>query len=772
MTSTPNADRYLTDADGVLRDTYESPKPLVAYLEEVFENPTVGSHASRYLLRAIESAGTRTVVEEGAQKERYRFFDDPYNDGEHAVLGNTDTLNAFVEDLRSIASGRGKEASIIWFAGPTATGKSELKRCLVNGLREFSQTKAGRRYTIEWNIARASSPETRGLSYGDEPASDDENWHESPVQTHPLSVFPRSVRAAILADVNEQVDGVGIRVDEDLDPFSQEAYDHLETQYRRDGRSDLFSAITDERHFRVKNYVVDVGKGIGVLHAEDSGSPKERLVGGWMPELLRELDSRGRKNPQAFSYDGVLSQGNNGITIVEDASHHADLVQKLLNVPEEKTVKLDKGIGMDIDTQLIVISNPDLEARLDQYEDRRGEDPLKALKRRLDKRTFAYLTNQSLEVAIIRRDLVDEHTGIDTGAYERPEAYVREPISVTVRSAGVETASGASETVTREFAPHALEAAALFDVVTRLDTDDLPDDLDLVEKALLFDRGYITRGDDRLETTAFDLDDDADDGVNGVPVTYTRDVLASLVSTERERSHPSLAVEDVVMPGDVLDAVIDGLDEAPIFSQRETGEFESRVGGVEAYVLQQQTDDVLEAMLAKHRADEETVAEYIEHVYAWATDDTVQTDRGTEREPDSLTMKVFEIEQLGRFDDDDYFGRTPSPEVESFRREQIVTALNRQAWEQRGDDFAVDSVDPAAIPVVADTLGSNDWEDVRRTLDDFDPTQWDDPPSNTETAEIKAATIDRLCERDYSRASAELTSRCVVADVAEEDRWD
>jgi len=66
----------------------------------------------------------------------------------------------------------------------------------------------------------------------------------------------------------------------------------------------------------------------------------------------RELDSRGRKNPQAFSYDGVLSQGNGLLTIVEDAAQHADLLQKLLNVPDEGHVKLDKGIGMDIDTQL------------------------------------------------------------------------------------------------------------------------------------------------------------------------------------------------------------------------------------------------------------------------------------------------------------------------------------------------------------------------------------------------------------------------------------
>mgnify|MGYP002760237407 CR=1 FL=1 len=136
---------------------------LSEYVEAVFEQPSTASHASKYLLQAIEAAGTRTVVEEGEEKQRYRFFDDPHNDGEHAILGNTEVLNAFVDDLRTVAADRGKGEKILWFDGPTATGKSELKRCLVNGLREYSKTPAGRRYTVEWNISATAGE--RGLSY-------------------------------------------------------------------------------------------------------------------------------------------------------------------------------------------------------------------------------------------------------------------------------------------------------------------------------------------------------------------------------------------------------------------------------------------------------------------------------------------------------------------------------------------------------------------------------------------------------------------------------
>ena len=757
-----SGEEYVTAADRALRATYEEPMSIAEYVDAALTEPRIAAHASKYLVAAIEAAGTRTVIEEGAETERYRFFDDPHNDGEHAILGNTEVLNAFVDDLRSIAAQRGKDEKIIWLAGPTATGKSELKRCLINGLREFSKTDAGRRYTVEWNVAGLG--ESAGLTYGGEYRDDENDWYASPVQSHPLTVFPPEVRADIVAALNARSgDHIPIVVEGRLDPFCREAYDYLEERYRREGVRDLFSAVTDRRHLRVKNYVVDVGQGIGVLHSEDDGSPKERLVGSWMAGMVRELDSRGRKNPQAFSYDGVLSQGNGLLTIVEDAAQHADLLRKLLNVPDEGSVKLDKGIGMDLDTQLVIISNPDLEAQLNQHAERDGRDPLKALKRRLDRREFDYLTNVSLEAELIRRELTNETTIWRAESYGALEELIAEPVTVTV---------GSGRDVTDvELAPHAVGAAALYSVVTRLDDTDLPTGMDLVDKALLFDQGYLQHGDERTEREAYDFDDDSSDGESGIPVTYTRDVIADLLYADRERHHPDLPVEDVIMPQDVLNAMAAGLAEAPVFSTGERGEFESRVVQVKNQLFERQRADVLEAMLHDKRVDEATVAEYVEHVYAWATDEKVENDRGEREEPDPLVMKVFETEHLGRFGPESYDGNQPSPAVRQFRTEKIITALNRHAWHSRDDEFRASDVALTEIPVVDTVLGSYDWEDVRRAYEDFDPRQWEDPPSGTETARLKEQTIAKMVELfEYSEASAELTSRHVMGQVSY--RWD
>jgi len=755
---------YIRRGDESLRDTYEAPMSLGEYVDAVFESPRIASHASKYLLEAIEAAGTRRVVEEGEEKERYRFFDDPHNEGEHAILGNTEVLNRFVDDLRSIAARRGKEEKIIWLDGPTATGKSELKRCLINGLREYSKTDEGRRYTVEWNVAGAagSSP---GMTYGDPPVSDEDDWYESPVQVHPLTVFPEEVRRDLLDALNDELDDhIPVHVDGRLDPFSREAYDYLEEQYRRAGEEALFSAVTDESHLRVKNYVADVGQGIGVLHSEDDGTPKERLVGSWMHGMLRELGSRGRKNPQAFSYDGVLSQGNGLLTIVEDAAQHADLLQKLLNVPDEETVKLDKGIGMDIDTQMIIISNPDLEAQLNQHAERSGADPLKALKRRLDKHEFTYLTNLSLEAELVRRELTNETAVWTADSYEDLAAEIRTPVSVSVRNVRREVRE-------RELAPHAIESAALYAVVSRLDGEDVPPGLDLVDKAMVFDRGYLQDGDERREKEEFDFAPDARDGETGIPVTYTRDVIADLLHEERDRHHPDLEVENVIMPRDVLNAMAERLGDAPVFSPSERTEFENRLVPVKNHVFGEQENDVLEAIMREKRVEEATVEEYIEHVYAWVEGEQIENDRGEYVDPDPLKLKVFEVEHLGRFDEADYDGTDPGPSVEEFRRNKVVTALNRHAWRNRDEEFRVGDVNPKEIPVIKAVLGSHDWDDVRRTHEDFDPAQWDDPPSGTETAAVKERTIRNMQELfDYSEASAELTSRHVMSQVSY--RWE
>jgi len=582
------------------------------------------------------------------------------------------------------------------------------------------------------------------MTYGTDNTAGSDDWHESPVQSHPLSVFPDGVRETIVRDLNDQLDDeTCIAVDTELDPFCREYRHMLVNEYRDTGSEDLFSDVTDTAHCRVTNYVVDVGRGIGVLHAEDAGTVKERLVGSWMPSMFEKTDSRGRKNPRAFSYDGVLSQGNGLLTIIEEAGIHSDVLLHLLNIPDEKHVKLDKGVGMDVDTQLLIISNPDLATDLDRHEEKGNSDELKSIKRRLQKHVITYLTNHSLETQLLRRELLDE-TDVQV---EPNDERVEAGSTVSVR-----TDDG--NTVERELAPHTLEAAALFNVISRLDHTDMPESFTLIDKVRLYDEGDVTVDDESFDMERANIDGTLD-GTNGIPVTYTRDIVADLLHEDRDRSHEELPVESVIMPMDVVRAMKNGFDDAPVFSNDEITEFNNRRIDVFDAIRDKQERDVLDAALHGRKIDEETVTEYLKHVVAWATDDTVDTEDGAV-EPDTLLLKVVETEYLGLFDESEYDDGLISDAVAEWRRTDIADEITSYNYHRNDDGPYWD------VPPVREKFHSYDWRDVNRIYENFDPALWDDPPEGTETAEVKAKAIAQLIENGYTEASAELTSRRIM----------
>lgn len=760
MARDTDAYEYIESANDELQRMYNQPLSVEDYIDHIFENPSFASHSAKYLLEAIEFSDTRTVVEHGEELERYVFFDDPYNDGEHAILGNTKELNKFVSTLRSIASGTGKTEKMIWIEGPTATGKSEFKRCLINGLREYSKTTTGSRYTLEWSEEGAQDVSDPAF---DSPQSRDRTWHESPVQTHPLSLLPDGVQEELLDDLNED-ERYPSRVPDELDPFSKEFFTQSAKHFRETNNdvSDIFEKVTDDKSVRITNYTVDVGKGIGVLHAEDVGNIKQKLVGSWM--RTQDLWTKGRRNPHAFSYDGVLCQGNGLLTIIEDAASHKELLTSLLNVIDEEEVKLDQQTKLPLDTQFLVISNPDLEEFLRQQQDKDISDPLKALRRRMEKHEFNYLTNYTLETKLLKRELVGEN-GYNVEYSD--EINVSEPVFIKTFEPDKVNA--------REIAPHGVEAAAMYNVITRLAKGDLDDDFTLSEKAIMFDRGELYRGDEEytMEDVPFDFTDE--DGRQGIPVTFTRDVIAEVISEGQERSHTQFDFENIILPQDVIDMMVEKMDEEPIFSPKELNRFEERAEEARDYAFKRQEEDVLQAAMEGLETSENTVEQYIDEVYEWYEEKQLETETGAERdeEVEALSMKLFEIEELGMFSEEDYDSdhEPTNDDVIDFREKHIVNSINNRAWESKQDDFTAGDLEIRAMGVFNRVLQNYGWQDIRREFPDFEPSQWEAPPEGTETEELKEKIINNMIElQGYTRDSAELTSKIVMDEVSE--TWD
>ncbi|MCJ7428965.1 MAG: kinase anchor protein [Candidatus Nanohaloarchaeota archaeon QJJ-5] len=792
-----------------LAEVYQEPKSLEETIDYALEHPDYANFApsDQYLLQAIESAGTREVIEEGEVKERYRFFDDPWNEGENAVLGNTDVLNEFVDDLRQHVDDRGDSDTMYWVKGPTASGKSEFKRCVIKGLREYSKTDEGRPYTIEWNIdaleeqSYPADEEFVGKMFNnpdqDMTTQDSTDWKQDPTQTNPMELLHADVKDEIYEAMNEDRD-YEMKSRRGMSPFSESVYDMLFEKYRSElgydedidveQRADVFQKLVEDDVVQVKNFVLDVGNGIGVLNAEDSSNarqPKQTLVGSWTPQLLKKYDSEGRKNPIAFSYDGLLSKGNGYLTFIEDAFEHKDLVKKLHSVPDEKQIQLPEGPNMDIDTQIFIISNNDLEEHFKLEDDQYQEtDPNESLLRRTDEYPLNYLTEYGLSAQLLKR----EATGAESvDLLEDPEERadkIREP----VMDDGV------------EYAPHTMETASMYAVLTRLDDDllpgpseewdkrneDLPDGehgdqtLNLLEKAQLYETGTIERDGEEFDKTDFAFPEVTAEGDDGIPITYLAGVVADLSQKDRDRGGPEgLDIDDVVMPYEALEELQERLSEKSMFDDAEVEQYrdEDLTETVEDFMYETMKDDVLDAMIGDKMPSDDRKERYLDAVLH----NVGVLEDIDEHNPD-LFMKDFETKFLG-FDDSSYGqnASNPSQDVAYFREKEIK---EEYATKTRKKDGSVSWED---IDALRTRLEGLEWSHIDNfdEFEHFDPSDWKDTDvlfdqealenNATDTAQAKTKTLQRMVtEQDYTEASAFLTARHVMDEAFERGElpWD
>jgi serine protein kinase len=87
----------------------------------------------------------------------YNFFDDPRNDGRDAIFGLDDTLEKFVNALKSAAHGYGIEKRVLLLHGPVGSSKSTIARLLKKGLERYTATPAGAVFSLGWQQADGST---------------------------------------------------------------------------------------------------------------------------------------------------------------------------------------------------------------------------------------------------------------------------------------------------------------------------------------------------------------------------------------------------------------------------------------------------------------------------------------------------------------------------------------------------------------------------------------------------------------------------------------
>ncbi|HYC76218.1 MAG TPA: hypothetical protein VEI02_01210 [Planctomycetota bacterium] len=135
------------------------------YLQALAARPaTMTRGAARYLVDAVDAAGSYEVDGIGGPRRRLKAFDDPGSAGETSseVFGQEDVQGRIYDILNEFAR-RGRADRFILIHGPNGSAKSSIVEALVRALERYSRTPEGALYKLSWIFCEAHDREQLGF---------------------------------------------------------------------------------------------------------------------------------------------------------------------------------------------------------------------------------------------------------------------------------------------------------------------------------------------------------------------------------------------------------------------------------------------------------------------------------------------------------------------------------------------------------------------------------------------------------------------------------
>lgn len=547
------------------------------YLEIVKENPSVLRTAYQRLYDMILSWGTEEFIDNKKKIIHYNFFDDPMRGGQEAIFGLDIPLMRLVNVIKSAAMGYGAEKRIILLHGPVGSSKSTIARLLKRGLEDYSRTAEGALYTYEWHIPEEMLNITGG-----------EAVFPSPMNEEPLRLIPEEWRAEALERMGIADDSKGrpIRIKGDVNPACRLIFRELMQHYGGDWAKVI-------QHIRVKRLSLSEKNrvGIGTFQPKDEKNQDSTELTGdinYKKIALFGSDS----DPRAFNFDGEFNIANRGIIeFIEILKLDVAFLYDLLGATQEHSIKPKKFPQTDIDEVIIGHTN---EA---EYRKLLNNEFMEALRDRTIKVDIPYITRLQHEIRIYKKDFTP--------------ARVRD----------------------KHIAPHTIEMAAMWAILTRLE-DPKKHDLTLLQKLKLYD-GRTLPGftqdnvkELRKETTR--------EGMDGISPRYVQDKISNALVSQRS--------ETSINPFLVLNELESGLNRHSLITNEDQ---RKRFTELLAMVKQEYEEIVKNEVQRAISADEEAIkslcANYIDNVKAYTQKEKVKNPyTGQDEEPDERLMRAVE----------------------------------------------------------------------------------------------------------------------------------
>ncbi len=486
----------------------------------------------------------------------------------------------------------------------------------------------------------------------------------SPMNQDPLLLIPALARQAVEERLNKGARReYRIKIAGELDPVSRHYYRELMERHDGDWRKVV-------EHVRVRRMVFSEADRIGVgtfQPKDEKNQDSTELTGDLNYRMIAEYGSD--SDPRAFNFDGEFNVANRGILeFVEVLKLDVAFLYDLLGATQEHSIKPRKFAQTDIDEVIIGHTNEP------EYKKLQNNDLMEAFRDRTIKIDIPYNLSIADEVKIYRRQFRQ----------------------------GVGSA--------RCIAPHALEMAATWAVLTRLEEPTHPN-LTLLQKAHLYNGGRVS-GFSREHVREM-REANPREGMAGISPRYVQDSIAACMVSDRS----------VISPLDVLDSLEQGLSHHSLLSNDDTLKRYTQLFSIAREQYEEIVKREVQLAIASDReAVDRLCSKYIDNVKAHVTCEKVLDVGGRERDPDERLMRSIE----GKIDIADSRKEDFRHELMNFiaavhiegktfdyrENERLSRALELKIFEDRRDTIQLTSlvstvVDPDAqdkIAVIRDRL--------------------------------------------------------------------
>ena len=545
------------------------------YLEVVRKRPGVTRSAFQRVYDMILSYGREEYIDSRKKLVRYPFFRDEQNGGADAVYGLDIPLMRLVNVFKSAAHGYGTEKRVLLLHGPVGSSKSTIVRMLKKGLEQYSRTEEGALYTWVWKLPDSLMHVAGGV-----------NEFMCPMNEEPLKLIPEGWRGKVMEDLG-LYDKLGypVQIRGDINPACRFIFRELMRHYGGEW-SKVMKHITIRRLLLSEKDRV----GIGTFQPKDEkNQDSTELTGDINYRKIAVFGSD--SDPRAFNFDGEFNIANRGIIeFIEVLKLDVAFLYDLLSASQEHKIKPKKFAQTEIDEVIIGHTN---EA---EYKKLLNNEFMEALRDRTVKIDIPYITKLDEEMRIYAKD------------------YSHEKLN-------------------KHIAPHTLEVAAMWAVLTRLE-EPKKHNLTMLQKLKLYNgkslHGYTEDNVKELRKEA------AREGMDGISPRYVQDKISNALVSEKSDGH--------LNPFLVMNELEAGLRGHSLLTNEE---HKKKYSELMTYVKQEYEDIVKNEVQRAISADEDALsklcANYIDNVKAYTQREKVKNKyTGQDEEPDERLMRSIE----------------------------------------------------------------------------------------------------------------------------------